>query len=106
MRTCTWRFEKAEVAALRPGESVWSRIHVWEVKRLLGDIEGYQPDRLVLLFDDAGTWRALNHPFLSLEAYGAFGAELLLQTSTGNERDAQAPIDWEVGLGFFSFAVR
>ena len=33
------------------------------------------------------------HPFLSLEAYGAFGAELLLQASMGSERDAQAPVD-------------
>jgi hypothetical protein len=33
------------------------------------------------------------HPFLSLEAYGAFGAELRLQASMGSERDAQAPVD-------------
>jgi hypothetical protein len=94
----TWRFDEAEAAPRRPGESIWAGIHVWQVKRLLHDVQGYPPCQIVLLFDDAGTWRTLNHPFLSLEAYGAFGAEILLQTSFPTERgqrDAQLPqLDW------------
>jgi hypothetical protein len=79
-KTVTLRFEESGVAPLRPGESIWSRIYVWEIAHLLHDREGHPPDVMQFIFDDAGTWRTL-HPLLSLEACGVFGAAVTLHVT-------------------------
>jgi hypothetical protein len=95
-----WHLEEAEAAALRPGESIWARIHVWEVERLLLDIDAHDTSQLVVLFEFAGTVRTLSHPFLSLEAYGAHGAEILLHVKF---RDLQLPqLDWSTYTNLFA----
>jgi hypothetical protein len=92
-KTVTLRFEESGVAPLRPGESIWSRIYVWEIAHLLHDTEGTPPDKVQFMFDDAGTYRTL-HPLLSLEACGVVGnAGKLHMTLAHRER----PRFWNLG---------
>jgi hypothetical protein len=79
-RSVNLRFEESEAAPLRPGESIWSRIYVWQLAHLLHDYEGHPPDVMQFMFDDTGTWRTLN-PLLSLEACGVFGAAVTLHVT-------------------------
>ncbi len=72
-----WKAKRREAAPLRPGESIWSRIYVWQLAYILQDREGCPPDIMQFMFDDAGTYRPL-HPLLSLEACGVFGAAVTL----------------------------
>jgi hypothetical protein len=72
-----WKKKRREAAPLRPGESIWSRIYVWQLANILHDREGHPPDVMQFMFDDAGTYRPL-HPLLSLEACGVFGAAVTL----------------------------
>ena len=96
-KTSRWYFEEAEAAPLRPGESIWFRIYLWEIAHLFQSLEGYPPDKVQFMFDDAGTWRTLGHPFLSLEAYGIFGAELALHmTLSANSSDRERPRVWNL----------
>ena len=89
-KTLRWYFEEAEAAPLRPGESIWSRIYLWEIAHVFQSLEGTPPDQSQFMFDDAGTWRTLGHPFLSFEAYGVFGAEIALHmTLSANSSDRE-----------------
>ena len=82
-----WRFEEAEAQPLRPGESILSRIFVWELFFLVNRTEGTPLESIVLLHDEVGTFRvrALSnaHFFLSLEAYGISADKLVLHQSLG-----------------------
>jgi hypothetical protein len=94
-----WRFKESEAAPLRPGESIWSRIYVWELAHLLHDAEGtrhvWHDHDSLFMADDAGTWRTL-HPLLSLEACGLFGAAITLHM-TLPVPDTQRPGFWNLG---------
>jgi hypothetical protein len=89
-----WRFEVAEAIPLRPGESIWARIYVFELVELFLHDEGGQNHLISFMLHDAGTWRTLSHRFLSLEAYGVFGAELRLEMMLLGDGDVQAQVGW------------
>ena len=95
-KSWTLRFEESEAAPLRPGESIWSRIYVWELAHLLHEAEGtrhvWHDHDSLFMADDAGTWRTL-HPLLSLEACGVFGAAVTLHLT----RETREWPGWNLG---------
>jgi hypothetical protein len=48
-----WRFEVAEAIPLRPGESIWARIYVFELVELFLHDEGGQNHLISLMLHDA-----------------------------------------------------
>ena len=106
----TLRFEESEAAPLRLGESIWSRIYVWEIAHLLHDTEELRvstpANEVQFFFDDAFSYRTL-HPLLSLEACGVFGAEVTLYMTLKHRERPGVPAGkgfWKVGTPGISHA--